>query len=406
MKIISGNPYLKKEENDIFIDSVSLDEFLKISNTPLMIFLENRIKDNINSFRNIFSSVFKNFECFYSFKANFLPEICNIIKNEDIGAQIVGMPELKLALKVGINPNKIIVGGPYLPRELIIKCVEKQIKEIIVYDLNDINKINSIAKSFNRVQNVCVRINSQKFDSKLGVLFDENKIKLLKKMIDTFKNINLSTILSHYTSQMNSVEQFKKNINIIVENVKKLSKFGIFLENINLGGGFPEATIMAQYQLKRIALAIKEHLDEFDINYEHIYFEPGRYFVGDAGFFISEIVKVCENRWIFLNIGNHICPKFANCSLRFYNASNINEPHKYKTSIAGIVPTDQDVLAKDYFFTEKIKEGDKVLVTNAGAYTITFSNRFPYQLPSIFLVKGNNLKRIFDPSQNGDICLS
>jgi diaminopimelate decarboxylase len=205
---------------------------------------------------------------------------------------------------------------------------------------------------------------------------------------------------------MNSVEQFKKNIKNIAENAKKLSKCGINVENINLGGGFPEATIMTQNQLKRNALVIKELLDEFDINYEHVYFEPGRYFVGDAGLFVSEVIKVFKNRWIFLNIGNHICPKFANCSLRFYNASNITEPHKYKTSFAGIVPTDQDVLAKDYFFTEKLKEGDKVLVTNVGAYTITFSNRFPYQLPNIFIVKGNNFKKIFDNSQSGDVSLS
>lgn len=406
MKNISGNPYLKKEGNEVFIDSVPLNEFLKISNTPIMIFLENRIRDNINAFKSVFNSIFKNFECFYSFKANYLTEICNIIKSEDIGAQVTGLPELKLAIKVGFNPNKIFVGGPYLPKELVIKCVEKQVKEIIVYDLNNIEQINSIAKSFGRVQNVCVRINSQKFNSKLGVIFDENNLTILKKMINKFKNVKISTILSHYTSQMNSVEQFKKNINNIAENAKKLSKCGINVENINLGGGFPEATIMTQNQLKRNALVIKELLDEFDINYEHVYFEPGRYFVGDAGLFVSEVIKVFENRWIFLNIGNHICPKFANCSLRFYNASNITEPHKYKTSFAGIVPTDQDVLAKDYFFTEKLKEGDKVLVTNVGAYTITFSNRFPYQLPNIFIVKGNNFKKIFDNSQSGDVSLS
>ena len=207
-----------------------------------------------------------------------------------------------------------------------------------------------------------------------------------EKAYKNYQNIRITTILSHYSTQMNNINQFKQNISSIAYNIKLLSDHGINIDNINLGGGFPEATIMPQNQLKYIAKEIKSTLERLQINYKHIYFEPGRYFIGDAGLFISKIVKVGENRWVFLNIGNHICPKFARCSLRFYNASQIDKPHKYKTSIAGIVPTDQDVLAKDYFFTENLLKGDKILVANTGAYCLTFSNRFPYLLPKILLI--------------------
>ena len=129
-------------------------------------------------------------------------------------------------------------------------------------------------------------------------------------------------------------------------------------------------------------------------------------FFSERPVFISKIIKVKENRWIFLDIGNHICPKFARCSLRFYNASQIDKPHKFKTSIAGIVPTDQDILAKNYFFTENLREKDIILTTNVGAYCLTFSNRFPYTLPSILLVKGSLVKKIFDPNLNHDFSLN
>ena len=205
---------------------------------------------------------------------------------------------------------------------------------------------------------------------------------------------------------MNNFKQFKSNIEAITNNIKLLSKSGMRIDNINLGGGFPEATVMPKDQLKNIAKLIKLELKQLEIKYKKIYFEPGRYFIGDAGLFISKVVKVNDNRWIFLNIGNNICPKFARCSLRFYNASQINKPHKYKTSIAGIIPTDQDVLAKDYFFTENLTKGDKVLVTNTGAYCLTFSNRFPYLLPNILLINNTGYKQIFDPKINGDFSLN
>jgi hypothetical protein len=92
--------------------------------------------------------------------------------------------------------------------------------------------------------------------------------------------------------------------------------------------------------------------------------------------------------------------------MRFYNATRIEEPHKFKTSIAGIMPTDQDVLVKDYFFTHDLKEGDLVVITNVGAYNLTFSNRFPYILPNIVLVKDKTATNIFDPSKDRDFSIT
>jgi len=405
LKKISGNPYLNKKEGALLIDNVLLNEILKTYSTPLMIFLENRVRNNINTFRKVFKSIFNNFQCFYSFKANFLPEICNIVQSEGLGAELIGLPELKLALKLEFPPNKIIVGGPYLPQDLIEKCVQEKIKEIVVYNINDLIKIDSIAKRSNIIQDICLRIKTQKYGSKLGILLNQSNVIKLKKIINKCENLRITTLLSHYSTQMNNFELFKKNINTLLDNTKILSDAGIKIENLNLGGGFPEAVIMPENQLKEIAAKIKSIISKHELNFNNIYFEPGRYFVGDAGLLIATIIKVTDDRWIFLNIGNHICPKFAKSSLRYYNATRIGEPHKFKTSIAGIVPTDQDVLAKDYFFTSDLKEGDVVIVTNVGAYNLTFSNRFPYLLPNIILVKDKTVTNIFNPLVNYDFSI-
>ena len=385
MKKISGNPYLLRTNEKIMIDSIPLDELIEEYKTPLLIFLEERIRDNIKSFFNFFNEEFENFQCYYSLKANYLTEICKIVCSEGIGVKAVGWLELKLALKLGFSPNKIIVGGPYL---------------------NDLKKINKIAQKFNYVQNICIRVISQKYQSKLGIRFDENQIKNLKEALSLYKNVKITSILSHFGTQMNNIEQFEKNVKSLVSNLKILLENNVLIENINLGGGFPEATVMKRDQLMKIANLIKENFNKSNLILPNISFEPGRYFVGDAGLFLSKIIRVSEDRWIFIDIGNHICPKFARCSLRFYNASLIDEPHKYKTSIAGIVPTDQDVLAKNYFFTQDLREEDNVIITNTGAYCLTFSNRFPYVLPTIILVKGESVKKIFDPNFDKDFSLS
>lgn len=406
LKKISGNPYLNKKEGELLIDSILLNEILKTYATPLIIFLENRVRNNINTFNKVFKSVFNNFQCFYSFKANFLPEICNIIQSEGLGTELIGLPELKLALKLQFPPDKIIVGGPYLPQNLIEKCVQEKIKEIIVYNMNDLIRINSIAKKSQTIQDICLRINTQKFGSKLGIFLNHSNVIKLKKIINESKNLRITTLLSHYSTQMNNFELFEKNVNILLDNTKILFDAGIKIENINLGGGFPEAVIMPENQLRELASRIDFLISNFEISFKNIYFEPGRYLVGDAGLLIAKIIKVTDDRWIFLNIGNHICPKFAKSSMRFYNATRIEESHKFKTSIAGIIPTDQDVLAKDYFFTNDLEEGDFVIITNVGAYNLTFSNRFPYLLPNIILVKDKTVTNIFNPSVNHDFSIN
>ena len=406
MKTISGNPYLIKKDGALLVDKISLNELLKTYSTPFMIFLENRIRNNINTFLKVFESTFDNAQCFYSFKANFLPEICNIIQSEGLGAELIGLPELKLALKMNFPTEKIIVGGPYLPQQLIEKCVKEEVKEIVVYNLNDLIRINRIAKKHNYIQEICLRLISQKYGAKLGIYLNQINVNKLKEITKECEHLRITTLLSHYSSQMNNSELFTKNLKVILDNAKILFNAGIKVENINLGGGFPEAAIMPENQLRELAKKINSLINNFKFNFNSIYFEPGRYLVGDAGLLVAKIINITEDRWIFLNVGNHICPKFAKSSMRFYNASRIEEPHKFKTSIAGIIPTDQDVLAKDYFFTHELKEGDIVAITNVGAYNLTFSNRFPYLLPNIILVKDKTVINIFNPSVNHDFSIN
>jgi len=405
MKKLAGNPYLKVDTNKIFIDSVPLNELIEKFETPFMILIENRIRDNINTFKEIFNSVFSEFQCFYSIKSNYLESVLKIISSEDTGAELISLPELNTTLKAGFNPNKIILGGPYLPNKLIKSSLENSIKEIIIYDLDDLKRVNKIADDLNQTQDICLRINSMKFESKLGVKINKTVVKKIKNLFSKYSNLNLTTLLSHYSTQMNSLNQFLENIKVLIKAKELLKRENLDIKNINIGGGFPESTVMPKKQLKKIAQGIKSYIKEKSIEIEKIYAEPGRYLVGDAGVFVTDVIKKSKNRWIFLNIGNHMCPKFANCSLRFYNASRIDTAHKFKTSIAGIIPTDQDILVKDYFFTDTITLNDKVLITNVGAYCLTFSNRFPYRLPNILMVKDKHYQEIFNPEKENDFSI-
>ncbi|TFG24440.1 MAG: hypothetical protein EU532_12590, partial [Promethearchaeota archaeon] len=246
MKKISGNPYITVEQEKIKLDNFYLDEILKASKTPFMVILESRIRNNIKTFNKVFKSVFNNFQGFYSFKANFLPEVCSIINSENFGAEVISLPELELALHTGFSSNKILAGGPYLSPEFLEKSIKNEVREIVVYNLNDIEKINDVAFQNDKIQNVCLRINSNKYGSRLGINFEDDNISLLKKILQKCENISFTTLLSHFSTQMNDIKQFKKNVNAISNTKSLLEKSGIEIEKINLGEGFPEAAIMPE----------------------------------------------------------------------------------------------------------------------------------------------------------------
>ena len=53
----------------------------------------------------------------YSYKTNYTPYLCRIIKSKGGFAEVVSRLEYDLALKVGQKPNKIVFNGP-------VKCYE------------------------------------------------------------------------------------------------------------------------------------------------------------------------------------------------------------------------------------------------------------------------------------------
>jgi len=91
-----------------------------------------------------------------------------------------------------------------------------------------------------------------------------------------------------------------------------------------------------------------------------------------------------------VNAGGYILPRFAKNAHRIYNLNHSLKNYNTPINIHGITSSDTDILAKNYNFIKNSSLGDKLLVTNCGAYSLTFSNRFPYKFPQIVFIDKNN----------------
>ena len=93
--------YIKKI---LTIDKVKIQDIAKKFDTPTYCYSYNQLKKNINNFKKNFKS-FSPLICF-AIKSNTNVNLIREVKKFGLGADVVSMGELMMALKAGINPKK------------------------------------------------------------------------------------------------------------------------------------------------------------------------------------------------------------------------------------------------------------------------------------------------------------
>ncbi|TFH27549.1 MAG: hypothetical protein E4G98_06060 [Promethearchaeota archaeon] len=207
---------------------------------------------------------------------------------------------------------------------------------------------------------------------------------------------------------MKTIIQYRENANNLIDIIQNLRKYAQLKPKIiNFGGGFPNADSIKQDDFIPLLQEVKSALDkELDGKYS-MFYEPGRFIVEDAGFCLCEVIKFDpSSKTVFVNVGNNLIPKFMKASLRFYNASRSTDALRFPVDILGNVPSDQDILIKNYNFTEKVERGDIIIIANVGAYALTWSTRFPYSKPSILILDGKKIHVYHDRTSSHDFSLT
>ena len=98
--------YIKKK---LTIENVNVDFIAKKYGTPTYCYSYAKLKKNIENFKKSFQS-FSPLICF-AVKSNTNVNLIREIKRFGLGADVVSMGELMMAIKAGISPKKIVFSG-------------------------------------------------------------------------------------------------------------------------------------------------------------------------------------------------------------------------------------------------------------------------------------------------------
>ena len=394
---------MKYINKSLTIEKVKVQDIAKKFSTPIYCYSYKQLKENISNFQKSFNS-FAPLVCF-AIKSNTNVNLIREIRKLGLGADVVSMGELMMALKAGIDPKKIVFSGVGKTSVEINYAIDKKILLINAESKSEINEIERIAKSKNKIINIGIRLNPNtdaktlkqistgKKENKFGV--DEKTFFNLVNYSKLSKNINLKCLSVHIGSQILDHKPYENMLKVVNKIIKKCNhKF----EFIDLGGGmgisYEKNNKKLNYQKYNIAIKkfLKNHKSK-------IIFEPGRSIVGNIGSLISKVIYIKENDkkdFIILDaaMNDLMRPALYGANHRTLPVIKTNQTSKKVYEFVGPIceSTDKFTTLKKF---QKLKEKDLVVMCDVGAYGMSLSSNYNVRpKPAEVLIKGSKISLI------------
>ena len=389
--------------NSLYIERISIRNFVKKNKTPFYIYSENQIVTNYLNFKKTFKKT-SPLICFAA-KSNSNTNILRILGKLGAGIDVVSGGELLKALKAGIKPKKIVFSGVGKTEEELKIAINKKILLINCESESEAKLVNALARRLKKKVSIGFRLNPNvdakthknistgKADNKFGLSI--KNFKSFIKEIDRFKNIKLEALSVHIGSQILNDGPFKKTLNIMYQLIKSLK---LNLKYVDLGGGFG-----INYNNKEKPINLETY-SKLVNNFKRklncrIIFEPGRSIIGNTSLLISKvqyIKKGLNKNFVILDAGMNDFMRPA-----LYDAFHKIIPvtknsSKIKSAIEFVGPIcESSCKFGVYKKYQKLKENDLIAITNVGAYGSSLSSNYNTRpLIAEILINKNKFKYI------------
>jgi len=391
---------MKYINRSLSIEKVKAQDLAKKYGTPVYCYSYKQLKENIKSLKKNFKS-FSPLICF-AIKSNTNVNLIKEIRKLGLGADVVSIGELMLAIKAGMSPKKIVFSGVGKTSAEINFAIDKKILLINAESKSEIIEIEKIAKSKKKIVDIGIRLNPNtdaktlsqistgKKENKFGV--DEKIFFELVNYSKASKNINLKCLSVHIGSQIVDHKPYEKMLKVVDRIVKKTNyKF----EFIDLGGGMG-----ISYQKNNKKLNYKKYnfaINKFLKNHSSkIIFEPGRSVVGNTGYLISKVIYIKESdrrNFIILDAGMNdlMRPALYGAFHRTLPVLKTNQISKKYYEFVGPICESTDRFTGLNKF-QKLKEKDLIVMCDVGAYGMSLSSNYNVRpKPTELLIKGSKI---------------
>lgn len=420
------NPYSRGMENAVLedIEGVSVAELTEAFGSPVFVFSEAKILEKARRMRQAFDDRYDNISFVWSYKTNYLDAVCQILRNEGWGSEVVSNFEYEKAKNLGYKGPEIVFNGPYkVLAGLRLAIAEGALIQIDNWD--ELAQVEEIAEELGKPIDVGIRVwmatGYAPVWSKFGFAMINGEAKRAAERVIAHPLLNLNTIHTHIGTYILDPNTYRVAAQVLVGLREELeSEFGHLVECLNFGGGFPSNSLLHTMvgpaesivpPIESFAEAITSVLNRLPKEKRPLLrLETGRYLVDEAGYLVTKVVAIkggeralaatssleavavkeqmllgdAAKLSYVLDAGINILYTAAWFALNAYPARKIDTP-PIPTRLLGRLCMAIDVI-REQINLPRLQTGDHLTLHPVGAYNVTQAMQFISYRPAVALI--------------------
>ena len=385
----------------MFLTYEKAEELIKKFGSPLYVYDEKTLRKCCKEMHDLVPN--KNVRVNYSAKANTNLEFLKIVNSEDIDVDAMSSGELFMEKEAGFTPDRMFYVGNNVSAEEMQYAIDSN----VLVSVDSLSQLELFGK-INPGGEVAVRFNpgiGAGHNEKVITGGEKTKFGIQKEFIPQVKEIlkkydlKLVGIDQHIGSHFLDGTPYIEGAKIIFDIAKQFPG----LRMIDLGGGFGvpyekhEQRLDLEKLSKELDKAISDFLEEYDNKNVMFKVEPGRYISCECGLLIGTINTIKNNyntKYVGTDIGFNVLirPMLYDA----YHEVHLGKDSEVKErcTVVGNICESGDIVANEREVSQA-KEGDLIIVENAGAYGYSMSSNYNCRLrPAEVLIDLNGKDRL------------
>ena len=409
-------------------------ELAKQYGTPLYLMDEDKIRESCRVYTEAFKKHFgDNARPLYASKANCFKRIYEIMREENMGIDVVSSGEMYTAIQAGYDLSRAYFHSNNKTDADIAYGMDNGIGYFVADNVEEIKAIEAEAGRRGIRQKVLLRLTpgidphtyeaiaTGKVDSKFGSAIETGQAEEITVFTLAQPHVELMGFHCHVGSQVFGEDIFERAAVVMLEFIADMkAKHGYMAPQLDLGGGYgvryveSDPYLDVDTKVGQVAAAIKEACARLDIEMPEIHMEPGRSIVAAAGMTLYTCGTVKKipgyKNYVSIDGGMPDNPRFAlyGSSYTCLVANKMNEECDFVASIVGRCCESGDIIQEGVSVPSSVGRGDIVAVCTTGAYNYSMAsnyNRLP-RAPIVMLRGGNESYVAVRRESFADLCIN
>ena len=369
--------------------------------TPLMVMDENLIRSRCREYKNAMAAHLPaGSKPLYASKAFAVKRIYEIMKEENMGVDVVSIGELYTAKMAGFPLENAYFHGNSKTDNDIRFAMEQGIGHFVCDNADELTAIDAEAGRQGKQQKLLLRltpgidphthekINTGRIDCKFGAAIETGQAEALLLHALSLPNIQVEGYHCHIGSQIFEPDPFCDAAIMMLQFVADMKqKHGFEAPVLNLGGGMGVPYIESDGRIdyaaatENIGKLIFKVCADLGLNPPAILFEPGRSIVADAGITLYTVTGTKEipgfKNFAAVDGGMSDNPRFAlyQSDYTVHLANRMTDEADFCCTVAGCCCESGDLIQEDVLLPKPLR-GDTLAILTTGAYNYSMASNY------------------------------